>query len=279
MVQILKNPYSDIGRNLGTGLNNLAQFKINQLQQQQQRQRNAQGLQALIAQQNKQISPQQAEAIAQLHPDLIKEYVKGVFNPKQALVNNNIGQTEGKIPQEIKDKYNDLIDLNKTAKRALKILKSNQTDYGFFANAKSNIDPSLLDEQTELFDKETNHILNLGVKQGKGNRTKYGIQTYEKEKPGVKHSPYVNEQILNNYIKESDYRIKNLMNDFPQFAQEFAPDDFEMAQESDQNQQQPKYAQDGQPPAQGLPDNAVWEDDNGQPLQVVINGQWVDIEG
>jgi len=79
MVQILKNPYNEIGRNLGTGLQALAQYKIGQLQEQQQRQRTAQGIRALVPQ----LTEQQATAFAGQSPEIQKQYLKDIIERPQ----------------------------------------------------------------------------------------------------------------------------------------------------------------------------------------------------
>lgn len=79
MVQILKNPYSDIGRNLGSGLQALAQHKIGQLHMQQQQQRAAQGIRALLPQ----LSEQQAYSFSQQSPEIQKIYLKNALDTPQ----------------------------------------------------------------------------------------------------------------------------------------------------------------------------------------------------
>ncbi len=283
MVQIIQNPNAELGRllgkNLNTGLSALANQKLGQLQRQQ----TAQGLQALIAQQNKQISPQQAEAIAQLHPDLLKEYVKGAFNPKQALVNQQIG---GKAPltvaqqrhrDTIKNSYMVNKDLYDTTKEMLEGLRSGKVKFGAKNNLLAQYLPSQLpNKETGIFAKNAANVFTWTTEGQKGLQSKFRLQNTKAGKPGLDLLPEVNEHILEQINKRAEHNLKNFEKDYPGF-------NLDNEENYDYEARQPVYPAeageegewfDERPDAANLPDEAEFVENDGT-RYMVKNGQWI----
>lgn len=280
MVQIIqkRNPYGELGSALGRGLQGLAQNKLLEIQQRQQ----ATGLQALIAQQNKQISPQQAEAIAQLHPDLLKEYVKGAFNPKAPVVDINVGGKKPLTPAQEKqrDSIRSSYEINKnlyeTTQRMLADLKSGKVKTGLIPHLKAEYWPTQLNPETGIFAKDAANVLTWTTEGQKGLQSKYRIQQTLKGKPGVNQLPEVNEHVLTEINKRAERNLKNFQKDYPGFNLEDSDDyDYENKMPyNDEISMKDGEQLDEKPDASNLPDNTQWVEDNGE-RQIVKNGEWV----
>ena len=87
--------------------------------------------------------------------------------------------------------------------------------YGLLASGTAAINPTWLDQLTEQLDKDSSHLINLTSGEIKGVPSKYRVALIEKEKPGVKHSPNVNRQILNRTIKSAEDKLKELQQSYP----------------------------------------------------------------
>jgi hypothetical protein len=75
MVQIIKNPYSDIGRNVASGLSNLANYKLGEMQQRQA----AHGIRTLLPN----LTSEQASSFSYLSPEIQQLYVKNALEAPQ----------------------------------------------------------------------------------------------------------------------------------------------------------------------------------------------------
>jgi len=120
-----------------------------------------------------------------------------------------------------------LVDTIQTANRMLQAIDKGAS-YGLIATGVSSVAPSYLDylgEGTEQFDKDGNHLINLTSGEIKGVPSKYRVSLVEKEKPGVKHSPSVNKQILKRTIKSAEQKLEALGKTYP-FAK-VSPEEFE----------------------------------------------------
>jgi hypothetical protein len=282
MVQIIKNPNNELGallgKNLSTGLSALAQHKLGELNQRNQ----ALGLQALMSQSGKQISPEDADALSKLSPDLLKEYVKGAFNPKSAVVDINVG---GKKPlTEAQQKHRDTVrnsyEINKnlvdTTERMLQDLKNGKVQTGLIPHLKSEYWPTSLNPETGIFAKDAANVLTWTTEGQRGLQSKYRIQQTMKGKPGVNQLPQVNQHVLSEINKRAKHNLKNFEKDYPGF-------NLDDAENYDYEGKHPVYPEqaspegeilDEKPDASNLPDNTMWVEDNGE-RQVVKDGQWM----
>lgn len=179
-----------------------------------------------------------------------------VQQPKPGTFAQQLAKSKELTPAQLKhrdlvsEQYDINQDLYDTADRMIQELDSGKVSTGLIATAKSKLAPSWLGRATEQFDKDSAHILNLSASKIKGIRSKYAVQTLQKEKPGVEHSPEVNRQILNRIKKEAAARNKTISRDYSKYG--FGSESSEPKQESPQ-QDYAKAAAEGR----------LFEDENG----------------
>ncbi|HVW99258.1 MAG TPA: hypothetical protein VHA52_02290 [Candidatus Babeliaceae bacterium] len=272
-----------IGSSLGTGLQALAQHKIGEFQRRQQQMQNFQGLQALqAAQKGEQLTPELAQQLSQLQPELLREYVKGVTNPRQALINQQIG---GKIPlTPAQEKHRDMVrnsyeinrNLAETTERMLEYLKSGKIKTGLIPHLKSEYLPTQLNKESGIFAKDAANVLTWTTEAQRGLQSKYRIQQTLKGKPGLNQLPEVNEHVLTEINKRAKHNLKNFEKDYPGFNLEDAENyDYEGRHPLFPAQASPEgEVLEERPDASDLPDNTQWVEDNGE-RYVVKDGQWV----
>jgi hypothetical protein len=196
-------PISELG-----GLGQLAapQQQLPQMQQPQQQQ-----------------MAQQPESQGELSPrERIAEYRKNAAQQQQ----------EAKPLSAAQKKYNDSIvdasknaeDILETAQRMLEYIgedpSKSKLQYGAIATLKSKINPTWLGEEgpgydSEDFDKDATHLINLESAKLKGVPSKFRVQLIQKEKAGVEHTPKVNKRILQRYEKLASEKLRMLHADHP----------------------------------------------------------------
>lgn len=271
-----------LGQGLGEGtastLDSLAKYKLNEIK----RRHTASGLEALSKQTNQPIDPQTAEMISRLDPILQREYVKGLVNPKQPLINQQIGGKPALTPAQEKhrDSIRSSYEINKnlvdTTVRMLDELESGKIQTGLIPHLKSEYWPTLLNKESGIYAKDAANVLTWTTEAQKGLQSKYRIQQTLKGKPGLNQLPEVNEHVLREINKRAQRNLDNFEKDYPGFNLEDADNyDYEdrhpgySAQSSEEGEEL-----DEKPDATTLPDNTQWIEENGE-RQIVKDGQWV----
>jgi len=308
----IHQPGSHLTNALGEGLKSLAQHKLGQLNERHQQQRTSTGLQALQqVQQGAQLTPELSNSLSQLSPDLLKEYVKGTTNPKQALVNQQIGvgsnrpaltPAQQKHRDMIRNSYEINQNLVETTDRMLQALKEGNVETGLISSLYGQYLPSELNAPTGIFNKDAANVLTWTTEGQRGLQSKYRIQQTQKGKAGLEQSPEVNEHVLKDINRRAKHNLKNFQNDYPGFNLENAdnydykdhqpmpplesssgkkvmdkqPDAIDLTDNdiwAGENGER-EVVMDEQPDAADLPDNAMWTADNGE-REIVKDGQWM----
>jgi hypothetical protein len=91
--------------------------------------------------------------------------------------------------------------------------------HGLWASGLAHFTPSWLDKNSEIFDKDSAHLINLQSQDIKGPASRFKLSLIEKEKPSLKHSPSVNRQILERYKKKAETNLANLDRQYPELSQ------------------------------------------------------------
>ena len=216
--EINPKAFGDILRSLGTGLeqpqqnkNPMDQFhpevdKTSHLLPQQQIFGQKQDYQD-AQDQASQVFPKQQQAQS-LTPNFAQQLAKRSQQEKPKSV------AEQKHEDELVAHKDRLVDTIQTARRMQEAIDKGAT-YGLLATGTAAANPSWLDPLTEQLDKDSSHLINLTSGEIKGVPSKYRVALIEKEKPGVKHSPNVNRQILNRTIKSAEDKLKELQKSYP----------------------------------------------------------------
>jgi len=265
-----------------SGLHQLAQNKIQQLQQRNQEHSTARGLQALAKASGREITPDDIADIAKLDPKLTQEWVKGLVNPKQALINQQIGGRPALTPAQ--EKHRDMVrnsyevnkNLYETTGRMLEDLKSGKVKTGLIPHLKAEYWPTQLNEETGIFAKDAANVLTWTTEGQRGLQSKFRIQQTLKGKAGVNQLPKVNEHVLTEINRRAAHNLKNFEKDYPGFNLEDSENyDYENKMPGSTQQAGQEGEQlDEKPDPSNLPDNTQWVEDNGE-RQIVKNGQWV----
>lgn len=151
---------TDFAQMLGTGLQQLAQNKMSEVQQRKS-QLGLQGLQG--------ISPEQAQLLSQLPPDILRDYVK-----QQGLAST--AKKEAREDQ-IKKHYGPIIETNLQRKNLLKGIQDtiNKKDFNVYPGIGKVADTSqyLLDDLQKAFKGDADELLQLEMQaasRGQGGR-------------------------------------------------------------------------------------------------------------
>ncbi len=112
-----------------------------------------------------------------------------------------------------------LEDIISTTDRMRKTLQSKKVGSGVISTIGAKFAPNWLGKETELFDKDSAHVVNLTSADLKGVPSVFRVKLIEKEKPGVQHSYAVNEQILDRLNRDARAKLKTLQRRNPWLAQ------------------------------------------------------------
>jgi hypothetical protein len=161
-------------------------------------------------------------------------------------------------PQQLKhadaiiSQQQNLEDIVATTDRMLGTLKEG-ISLGILPGVASTFAPTLLSKQSELFDKDASHIVNLTSADIKGVPSQLRVRLIEKEKPGLKHSEAVNRQILERLNADARNKLNTLSRRYPTIAQygQQQPE-FEQLRQQDQ-QEVSQQNQEQQPPSEESP--------------------------
>jgi hypothetical protein len=111
-----------------------------------------------------------------------------------------------------------LQDIITTTQRMMDTLGSGKVSSGVIAGAAGHLAPSWLGKESELFDKDAAHIVNLTSADIKGVPSRFRVQLIEKEKPGLKHSEAVNRQILERLNRDARNKLGTLGQRYPELG-------------------------------------------------------------
>lgn len=189
---------------------------------------------------------------------------KSAISPKKeetfaSLIASKKPQTPAQLKHQddiIKGKDN-LVDIVQTTNRMLEALPD--TSYGIIPSIASYLSPSFLENEylfkskTEQFDKDGDHLVNLSTQELKGVPNRLRVQLLQKEKPGVRHSPNVNRQILIRMRDNALNKLKQLESNYP-FAK-VSPE--ELSSESSQEPIPTKFM--GEAISDGLGSFLLWD--------------------
>lgn len=263
MVQIIKNPNSELGailgRNLSTGLSALANQKLGELHQRQQ----AQGFQSLGQLVNKELTPEQAENISRLSPQIQQQIVKGLTNPRQPLINQQIALTP--VQQGLQDKYQNYEKIIQAADDAIDLLESDKVELGPYGRFGEAFSPErLLNNETQAFLGDATNIINLRGENLKGLMSKHRQQRLEKDKISLDFGKEENLRRAKRIKQEAEHGIKQLKTGYPD--QKFISILDEINQNPVKNNLKEgseidELPQPGTPEFEQLPENASFESD------------------
>lgn len=124
-----------------------------------------------------------------------------------------------KHEEAIYSQRENLKDFVDTTNRMLQTLGSKKVSVGVIPSLTASFAPTFLGNETELFDKDAAHIVNLASADIKGVPSRFRVQLIEKEKPGLKHSEKVNKQILERYKKQAEEKLSSLDKRYPDLAE------------------------------------------------------------
>lgn len=217
-----------LGAGIGQGLEGLIQNKLQEIQQSKfssllQQNGYDEPTSQLLTQIQQQNPKQFAEILKILGPSQMPQAEGQQTAPQQGGLRNSIASSQ--VNQGIKTKHYDqlvdqrqnLEDIVTTSKRMLESLDKGIST-GLVASAKGKFAPTWLDENSELFDKESSHLVNLAGKELKGPASKYRISLLEREKPSLSHSPKVNRQILERFIQKAESNLNDMTSRYPELS-------------------------------------------------------------
>ena len=136
-----------------------------------------------------------------------------------------------------------LEDIVSTTDRMLKTLGTGKLSLGVLPGYKASLAPSWLDPESELFDKDSAHIVNLTSADLKGVPSQFRVRLIEKEKPGLRHSSSVNEQILKRLNSDARTKLGTLSRRYPQIGQLAQPGEQQEFGQQGPVEQQPEQGQ------------------------------------
>lgn len=197
---------SDFAQNLGTGLRQLAQNKMNEVQQR----KTQLGLQGLPG-----ISPEQAQLLAQLPPELLQDYVK----------QQGLASTARKDAREdqIKKHYGPIIETNLQRKNLLKGIKNtiDNKDFSVYPGIGKVADTSqyLLNDLQKAFKGDADELLQLEMQaasRGQGGRlTESARKDIREAKVGLHLPKKEMMRRIDRKLKEIDDQENRLYNTYP----------------------------------------------------------------
>lgn len=227
-LQLLRTPSLNelYSKAFGTGLQNLAQSKLQQLQQANQ----SRALQALAS---PDLNPQMRGQLAGfLSPEMQKEYFKSELKrpgeeayaeamglkpglritEKQATELAKQQRSESKQEYEKAKPYIKNIrenaplaqNLLDSLDRMQKSLESGNVQYGFIAS-KSN--PSFLNEDTQNFLAAANDIVTIEADAAKGRPTDFKTRLIQGKKPSLEYAPKVNQNLIDVLRKKAQKQL------------------------------------------------------------------------
>jgi hypothetical protein len=213
-----------------------------------------------------------AESLAREKQDLARE--KFEFEKQQAkekmaaaIQESEDTPAQKKYKEEVTSAYSLYDDLLETSKRMLKNSQENGVSTGFISNLQYGIDPSTLDDATEAFAKDSDHIVNLTSTGLKGVMSKYRVQKLEAEKPSLRHGKKVNEDILKTYIEKAEHKLKQIEKDNPKIK-------FDRIQDEAQEEQE-LALKDPLAYPQFFDDNTKFDPEDGSgKIYILKNGVW-----
>lgn len=260
-MQVIKDPsFGELfGKQLGTGLGSaiqgLAEQKVKALQKQHFTQNLTQGgydqntasILAHLAEQNPQKFP---EILAMLGAGSQQQGDEEEMQNAPQNFAQSIAKGTKKGDKELDPKYFDILssqkdnltDMISTTDNMLKSLNKG-IKVGILPGYLSHIAPTLIDKNSELFDKDAAHIINLQSAQIKGVPSRFRVQLIEKEKPGLRHSIPVNKQILTRLNREAKEKLKDLSRRYPQLSDEQEMQRFQQPQQQNIFNELPDPAQ------------------------------------
>lgn len=302
-LQILNEPglATTLGQSLNTGLQNLANYKLQNLQQANM----ARGIQGLT-QQN--ITPDQRnQFIGILSPQMQQEYLKSELRrPNEeayarALMGEDIqpGQrfTERQATELAKQQRSESKEQYEKAKPFIKNIRENAPvaknlltalDRMQAALDSGNVEwglikskfyhPSLLNEDTQNFITAGNELVTLESDLTKGRPTDFKTRLIQGKKPSLEYSPEVNQGLINVLRKKAQKQV-NLEKAYDEVSTKYGaktPANFEQlikGQAKKINKMSPIKL----PSISEYEDGDVIQDKNGA-YHMVSNGQWIDID-
>ncbi len=211
-------------------------------------------------------------ALAREKQDLARE--KFEFEKQQAkekmaaaIQESDDTPAQKKYKEEVSSAYSLYDDLLETSKRMLKNSQENDVSTGFISNLQYGIDPTTLDDATEAFAKDSDHIVNLTSTGLKGVMSKYRVQKLEAEKPSLRHGKKVNEDILKTYIEKAEHKLKQIEKENPKVK-------FDRIQNEAQDEQE-LALKDPLAYPQFFDDNTKFDPEDGSgKIYILKNGAW-----
>lgn len=184
------------GTGLGSGLQALAEHKMNEIKRQK--------IESFLRGQQG-FNPESANATSYV-PEKLQV---------QALKNKQITPQQEEKHRTIANEYDTLQEIIDTSDRIIKATDNPELSLGLIARGKAAIDPTQLNEPTANFFKDTSHLFNLKTEALKGLVSKHRLQRLGEDKPGLNLSRNVNRKLAEQYREAAMKAQRNIQKSYP----------------------------------------------------------------